>query len=177
MFILSLILCLSQAISAQVSDTFKDQRDNKVYNTLKIGSQWWMVNYLEYEAKSGSRIGTVEKDGYNMEGLRLYTWKTAKDVCPKGWKLPSKDDFNKLLLNFGMPEISIYKGAIDAWTWKGELWDQVKEYVNGYNWTSSEVNANEAWAMYCTYNSAGKVVAIEKANKAHYIGIHCIRSN
>jgi uncharacterized protein (TIGR02145 family) len=58
--------------------SFTDSRDGNSYKTLKIGNQIWMANDLRY--KTGS-----------------YTWETAKNVCPDGWKLPSEDDFNTLI--------------------------------------------------------------------------------
>ena len=31
----------------------------------------------------------------------LYPWETAKKMCPEGWRLPSKEDFEQLTKNMG----------------------------------------------------------------------------
>lgn len=32
---------------------------------------------------------------------RLYTWSNAMEVCPRGWRLPNKEDWETLLKNVG----------------------------------------------------------------------------
>ena len=32
-----------------------------------------------------------------LDGYILYTWEDAKNICPEGWELPSKDDFDHLI--------------------------------------------------------------------------------
>ncbi len=80
--------------------TFSDKRDGKTYKKIKIGEQVWMVDNLAYKASSGcwpysNKEVNVRKLGY------LYNWETAKNVCPDGWHLPSKEEFVTLLDNYG----------------------------------------------------------------------------
>jgi uncharacterized protein (TIGR02145 family) len=90
-----------KAISEAEWDKYKyaagletDSRDGKEYIKIKIGKQIWMVDNLNYEA-SGSKCYENKPENCTKYG-RLYDWKTAKNACPSGWHLPSKNEWEEL---------------------------------------------------------------------------------
>jgi uncharacterized protein (TIGR02145 family) len=91
-----LILNIAMCSMAQVAGTFKDSRDGKTYKTVKIGTQTWMANNLAFKASSGCCAYDNNKSNAAIYGY-LYSWETAKNVCPTGWHLPSMAEWTTLI--------------------------------------------------------------------------------
>ena len=104
---------LTANFAALPSGTFTDSRDSQEYGWVRIGTQVWMAENLNY-AVTGSKCvgesdasGTLVDDGGRCATYgRLYNWETAQGVCPSNWLLSSVADWDKL---FGyINSISLY---------------------------------------------------------------------
>ena len=89
-------------------DTIVDNRDGKVYKTVKIGNQVWMAENLDYadsarrslSPSDGSWCFDDDEAKCKVTG-RIYTWGALKDVCPDSWHLPNAEDWNTLFETVG----------------------------------------------------------------------------
>ncbi|MCQ2124633.1 MAG: hypothetical protein MJZ25_10655, partial [Fibrobacter sp.] len=91
------VRCLQDSSKAQPpSGTLKDSRDGKTYKTVKMpDGKTWMAENLNYGTKDS---WCYDNDPANCKKYgRLYTWEAAKKACPAGWRLPSRDEFGRLL--------------------------------------------------------------------------------
>ena len=113
-----------QRAIAAASGSFTDPRDNKTYKTIKIGSQTWMSQNLNYIGDGyvglcyGDRPREQIRNPENCEKYgRLYDWSEAmgldrdfnwkkvgndekvQGICPKGWHLPNSEEW-QILVNF-----------------------------------------------------------------------------
>lgn len=83
-----------------------DERDTITYATIKIGNQEWMAENLAFKPSSGNywvynnESSNLEKYGY------LYDWKTACEVCPDGWHLPSDNEWTVLIDTLGGEKVA-----------------------------------------------------------------------
>ena len=84
---------------------FVDPRDGQTYDIVTIGTQTWFAQNLNYD--TGDDASACYDD--NSENCfiygRLYTGVGAQTVCPEGWHLPSKEEWETLI---------DYLGGIDA---------------------------------------------------------------
>jgi uncharacterized protein (TIGR02145 family) len=93
---------------------FVDPRDGQKYTSVCIGDQTWMAQNLNYDAPGSSRCYNDDTANCSIYG-KLYDWPTlmqgassstaspsgVQGVCPKGWHVPSLNEFDTLINTLG----------------------------------------------------------------------------
>lgn len=75
----------------------KDARDGQTYQTVKIGESKWLAENMRYETAPGSYLCHNDQDENCDQYGKLYHYKVAEEVCPAGWRLPTKEDYENLI--------------------------------------------------------------------------------
>jgi uncharacterized protein (TIGR02145 family) len=101
---LALALTACDEKKSEIGSTFTDSRDGKAYKTVKIGSQTWMAENLNY--KTGNSWCYANSPAGCGKYGRLYDWNTAKAACPIGWHLSSREEWNVLVATAGGKDIA-----------------------------------------------------------------------
>jgi uncharacterized protein (TIGR02145 family) len=86
------------ADEAELSDSgvLTDKRNGKKYRTALIGGNRWMAENLNYKSRANYSWCYNDDTSYCDKYGRLYDWKTATTVCPSGWHLPAKSEWDSL---------------------------------------------------------------------------------
>ncbi|WP_414655106.1 fibrobacter succinogenes major paralogous domain-containing protein [Fibrobacter sp. UBA3629] len=191
-----------------VTGTMTDTRDGQMYKTVKIGSQVWMAENLNYAYTgvlynnsgytSDSTSWCFSNDPANcIKYGRLYTWAAAMDsvgtwstngkdcgygvqctpiypvrgICPEGWHLPDKAEWNTLFTAVGgastagkmLSSTISWSSVPGGWVRDGYGTDAYSfsalpaglRDVTGYNnvgyhayfWSSSEYNSSRTYIV------------------------------
>ncbi|USD67443.1 fibrobacter succinogenes major paralogous domain-containing protein [Vibrio sp. SCSIO 43136] len=118
----SSIASTSITSNTQSSPTVHDHEGN-VYRTVEIGDQVWLAENLRTtQFQDGSKINSAaipDDDETNLHTYgRLYDWHDVSDprnICPKGWRVASDEDWKKLERTLGIAE-----EEIDTEGWRGD---------------------------------------------------------
>ena len=152
--------------STVVKGTLTDERDGKTYKTVKIGTQTWMAENLNF--KTERRWCYAGEDSICNEYGGLYTWEEAKESCPAGWHLPSKKEFESLFKTVGGDSIAgeklkftddwLFGSGSDAYMFSAlaaGMRSVDGSYVDGgYStlfWSSSEYSDGDAYYVYLSF--------------------------
>jgi uncharacterized protein (TIGR02145 family) len=179
-----------------------DIRDNKTYQTIKIGSQCWMASNLNYgiilASSQDQRDNCIaEKYCFNDNPVNctnlggLYQWDeimqydvTPSDqgLCPPGWHLPSENEWNTLFSDYinngfaGNPlKYSGYSGFNALLS--GVAYFNRSLNFKGFStffWTSTSVSNTQAWAH--GMNDLDPSVSTYPSRKANAFSIRCVQN-
>jgi len=123
--------------------TVKDN-DGREYKTVVIGDQTWMAENLNYDPGTGiSYCYNGQANNCTIYG-RLYNWSTALGICPTGWRIPSRADWDELFFyvnnnidNYGFSAQLGGYGRSGGYYFAG---------ISGYWWTDTDIEImNEAY--------------------------------
>ena len=170
----------------------KDDRDGQTYKTVKIGDQVWMAENLNYEGVDSYCYNDSAE--YCEEYGRLYTWVRARDACPTGWHLPTREDFDTLLLTVGGDSLAgnalkSFAGwnraedegnGADSYGFSGSPagWmDLTGDYYQvgyfGRFWSISSCSDKKAYTLHLKYNAESG--SLDCTLKESAISVRCVK--
>lgn len=185
----ALLIMIAFSLSAQLK--LKDQRDGNIYKTCKIQGVIWMAENLRYKAPQGSNF--FDKDPTNLKSYgMLYDWKTAMQVCPAGWRLPTGDEFQSLINSKDQEESwkSDKSATPDSFGIKlGGMQDYEGTFTemeeSAYFWTSTEYNKDNAQYVSYLIITENPVVDVSRAEdiddvhgteKSNKYSVRCVKA-
>ena len=195
--------------------TVLDDRDGQTYKTVKIGDQVWMAENLNYE--TGNSYCYNNNSANCTKYGRLYTWAAAMDsvgtlttngkgcgykktcsptypvrgICPEGWHLPSKTEFETLFTAVGgQDSAGTALKSTGGWFNDGNGTDAfgfsalpagdrgsnggcTYEGLNAYFWSSTEYDSNYAYnvLLYVNFDYA----YLDYGNKDYGFSVRCVK--
>jgi uncharacterized protein (TIGR02145 family) len=146
-----------------VEGIFTDSRDNQTYSWVLLDDgKRWMSENLNYET-ADSWCYDNNDDNCGLYG-RLYTWKAALNACPRGWRLPTDSELQKMVKYYGgfydgasgsgkAAYKALYKGGSSGFNallggnrYSNGGFRGLDE--GGYYWSSTEYVSSYAWYYY-----------------------------
>ena len=183
---------IPDAVSGSASsDFFRDIRDGQVYKMVKIGSQTWMAENLNYELPESFCL--ANEDENCIKYGRLYTWEAAMKACPDGWLLPNEFDWTNLVnLSGGAPLAGKKLKSLNGWHGYGKgsndldfnaipaglRFDDGAYDANGRYaifWSSAEDNEEDAYGMFLNYYS--ERADLNSDHKKYGFSVRCVQGN
>ncbi len=174
---------------AQVTGTFTDTRDGKVYKTVTIGTQTWMAENLAYKTEdTGNLIGS--QPAASVSYGYYYRWDAALKASPQGWHLPTDAEWTTLINYLGGNNVAGNKlktttdwnlkngtnesgfNALPADSYYGGVWGTGS---NAYFWSSTESSSGRAWMRGLNVYNAQ--VSHTDDDELFGLSVRCIKDN
>ncbi|NNF32848.1 MAG: hypothetical protein HKN68_01990 [Saprospiraceae bacterium] len=177
-----------EPVSSEMSYT--DVRDGQVYRTIEMNGLTWMIDNMNY---SDNDLGWVYRDDISYESPygRMYDWWMTPQVCPEGWRLPTKEEYEALSeviadgdMSLKSDEFNLLAGGLRQNN-QGQ-YDNKTEYQSidseGFFWTSTEfkqgivdMNGEEISAFLLYYNETENRIGVFALNKEHGFSVRCVQ--
>jgi len=165
----------------------------QIYHTVEIGTQCWMKENINYETGNS---WCYDNDPSNCETYgRLYNRNTALIVCPSGWHLPDKDEWDVLVEHLGGNNIAggeMKEVGYSHWKQPNTGATNSSNFTalpggHGYSdyppftgitkfalfWSYSTYGPNGGWARILSYND--KEIERDHKHKDHRCSVRCIK--
>jgi uncharacterized protein (TIGR02145 family) len=139
--------------------------DSNVYQTVKIGNQWWMaenlivtkfndstsiaeINDFENEAWAASESPAYCVGPKNGNLYNAFVVNSEKNIAPKGWHVPTDEEWKELERTIGMlAEEADYAG------WRGTLEANVLASKYRAGWGASDSDTDLYGTDYYGFNA------------------------
>ncbi len=184
----SLLVVFTFSCFAQDFGSLTDSRDGQEYKILEVEipleggisvTRTWMAENLNYETESSYCYKS--EPAYCGKFGRLYTFESAKEACPEGWRVPTRLDWMMLFSAYGgdaVAGVSLKEGGdsnLDLFL--GGFGDASGSFkgvgVEGNYWDSEEISGNTAGVITVRNSSPG--IFHSKIGKAHRNSCRCIK--
>ena len=176
-----------------------DSRDGQIYKTVLIGDDWWMAENLNFGLAIDSFHGGSAGDGRQSDNEidekycymnndencdtygGLYSWNEAMNydslgslsgICPDGWHIPSKEDFNELLLQYpSCPELRLEGASGFESMLGGFCYPPNYASINelGLFWSSSSNSEYSAWYVLVNKSAGDAFNQLEIIKRGFYV--------
>lgn len=147
--------CIDSKWSA---DWMKDSRDGQIYRIVKIGSQVWMAQNLNYEYnEGGGKSFCYNNEPVNcLEYGRLYTWSAAMDSAALFSETGKGCGFVELGLSSGCPITlaksitAVVRGVCpEGWHLPNNAdWDSLWVAIGGQSTAGVKLKYHDQWGDY-----------------------------
>jgi len=158
--------------------------------TVTIGNQVWMAKNLN-DASKGGKCYDDKPENCEKYG-RLYNWEEATKACPKGWHLPSDEEW-RALVHFagGYDDVAGNKlKAKSGWESGGGGSDEYGfsalpsgyadpdgsfGYVGDFGgwWSATEIDTSYAFNWIMRYYES--IVYKSSGNKSVLLSVRCVK--
>ncbi len=184
--------------------------DGNIYSTVTSGTQIWMAENLRVtKFNDGTPIPLVtdneewvsistpaycwynndEAEYKNVFGALYNSYTLTNDnICPAGWHLPTKDEWQALETYLGGEDFAAYK--VKDFKWRGSNSSgfsaqmsgerhyfgglfQYGDSQEGWFWSATEYDANNIWAMQLVWKYP--FTWLRSKNKSSGCSIRCIK--
>jgi len=165
-----------------IYSSFTDERDGKIYSTVKIGNKTWMAENLNYETDNSWCYGNNESncDTYG----RLYNWNAAMNACPAGWHLSTSEEWNDLI-SAANGSAKKLKSKTPDWNGTNELGfsalaggERLSSFgnmdVHGYWWSAADVSNTDAERLSMG-DTLGDNVQNLSRSKGYGFSVRCVK--
>ncbi len=126
------------------------------YKTIKVENKIWMTENFDAEVP-GSWCYDNNPENCKKYG-RLYTYEAALKNCPKGWHLPSDQEWNELINYFGGEDVAGKVLKMDGKSGFNAILGGSRIPMGSFGligtygcfWTSTKYDKTHAWYRYTT---------------------------
>jgi uncharacterized protein (TIGR02145 family) len=158
---------------------------------LRIGNlQWMPENFNCANHTNGTSWCYDDTDSNCVAFGRLYTWEAAMSVCPTGWRLPTRADWNDLVQAAGGAVAGRRLKSKTGWESNGNGVDDFgfSAMPGGYNvngafhsagvyggwWSATESEGGNVFYRFMSYNN-NQVQESNNADKNFGMAVRCVR--